>query len=80
MVAPDPATPGTIVTVTAADGSIQEREIRAGSSYLSSADPRAHFGIGAADQVSEVAVRWPDGAETLLAEVDGDQILEVSPD
>ncbi len=33
----------------------------AGGSFLSSNDPRAHFGLGAADGVEWVEVRWPDG-------------------
>ena len=36
------------------------REIKAGSSYCSSSDPRLHVGIGAAG-AAEVAVRWPGG-------------------
>ncbi|MFQ5461262.1 MAG: CRTAC1 family protein [Phycisphaerae bacterium] len=30
--------------------------------YLSSNDPRVHFGLAARDRVDEVAVTWPDGA------------------
>ena len=60
-----------------ADGSRQERQIQAGSSYLSSEDPRTHFGLGAQDRVSEVIVRWPNGTERILTEVDADQILEI---
>ena len=36
------------------------REIKAGSSYGSSSDPRLHVGIGATG-AAEVAVRWPGG-------------------
>ena len=78
-VSPDPATPGTIVTVTMADGSRQEREIMSGSSYLSSADPRAHFGLGAGADVSEVVVRWPGGAEQVITSVAADQNLRMTP-
>jgi hypothetical protein len=34
-----------------------------GSSYLSSSDPRVHFGLGPADAVEGVEVLWPDGTE-----------------
>ena len=35
------------------------------SSYLSSNDPRVHFGLGKADRVDSIQVKWPDGtAET----------------
>jgi hypothetical protein len=32
-----------------------------GSSFLSSNDPRVHFGIGSANTVDSVSVRWPGG-------------------
>jgi hypothetical protein len=79
VVAPDPATPGTVVSVTTADGTTVERELIAGSSYLSSEDPRAHMGLGEED-VATVQVSWPDGRQTVLADVDADQILTVEPE
>jgi hypothetical protein len=33
-----------------------------GQGYLSSHDPRAHFGLGPAARVNGIEVRWPDGA------------------
>ena len=79
VVAADPPTPGTIVSVTTADGTTLERELIAGSSYLSSEDPRAHFGLGE-ESLATVRVTWPDGGEAVLADVDADQILTVEPD
>jgi hypothetical protein len=35
--------------------------INPGQSYLSSGDPRAHFGLGAVDHIDEIRVDWPDG-------------------
>jgi len=37
------------------------RCIESSSSYLSSSDPRAHFGLGAIERVDSIEVRWPDG-------------------
>ena len=34
-----------------------------GGSFLSANDPRLHFGIGRADRVDSVVVRWPSGLE-----------------
>ncbi len=41
------------------------RLINPASSYLCSNDVRAHFGLGSAEHVDEIEIRWPDGsAET----------------
>ena len=51
---------GAVITVTA--GKRQwTRLIQPGSSYLCSNDPRAHFGLGAAESVDAIHVAWPDG-------------------
>ena len=39
----------------------QVREVKAGDSYLSSSDPRVHFGLGTAASISRVTIRWPSG-------------------
>ena len=55
-----PFSPGAEVTAYDSSGRAQTREIQAGSSYLSSEDPRAHFGFGSATP-TRVTVRYPDG-------------------
>ena len=69
--------PGAEVTVTLSDGRKLRRELQAGSSYLSSEDPRLHFGLGDAGSVPEVRVRWPGGEETVLENVEANQLVEV---
>jgi hypothetical protein len=76
-VALEGAPPGAEVTVTLAGGRELRRELAAGGSYLSSEDPRLHFGLGEASAVREVRVRWPAGEETVLQDVEANQILEV---
>lgn len=76
---PTPA-PGAQVTVVLADGTELRREIMAGSSYLSSEDPRAHFGLGTADGVVRVRVSWPDGSVTERDGVEVNQIVQVERD
>ena len=39
-------------------------------SYLASNDPRVHFGLGDADAVTSLEVRWPDGSDELFT-IDG---------
>jgi hypothetical protein len=55
------------------------REVQAGSSYVSSEDPRAHFGLGRAAKVSVLTVRFPNGAERTLRDLAADRILTVAP-
>jgi enediyne biosynthesis protein E4 len=51
---------GARVRVTAG-GRTQISEVRSGGSYLSQNDRRAHFGLGDADRVEQVQIRWPSG-------------------
>jgi hypothetical protein len=55
---------GATVKVTAG-GRTQRRDIASGDSYLSSHDPRLHFGLGGAATVESIDVRWPDGSHTV---------------
>jgi hypothetical protein len=67
--------PGGIVTALLPDGRRLVREIHAGSSYLSSEDPRVHFGLGSATMVTRLTVRYPGGKTTQLTGVAGDRIV-----
>ena len=71
--------PGAVVTVVLPDGRRLVREVLAGSSYLSSEDPRVHFGLGDATKVKELRVRFPGGNETRRAGVAVDRIVVVGP-
>ena len=72
--------PGAVVTAVLPDGRRLLCETHAGSSYLSSEDPRCHFGLGNANKVAELIVRWPDGHENRLKNVSINQFLEISKD
>lgn len=61
--------PGARVTAVLPDGRRLVREVQAGSSYLSSEDPRVHLGLGQVTKVTELIVRFPSGRETRLAGV-----------
>jgi hypothetical protein len=69
--------PGARVTAVLADGRRLVREVQAGSSYLSSEDPRVHFGLGQATSVTELVVRFPSGRETRLAGVGANRLVTV---
>ena len=63
--------------VTVSDGARhQVRERQSGGSYLSSHDPRLHFGLGAVASV-DVSVRWPDGSVQTFAGVAANQVLRL---
>jgi Na+-translocating ferredoxin:NAD+ oxidoreductase RnfD subunit len=65
--------PGTVVTAFLPDGRRLVEVARAGSSYLSSEDPRLHFGLGKETRVDELVVRYPDGRATRLHDVAADR-------
>jgi hypothetical protein len=51
---------GATVYVTA-NGMKQRGDVLSGGSYLSSNDPRPHFGLGLATTVDAIEVHWPSG-------------------
>jgi len=57
---------GARVTLTAG-GRRQTRWVLGATSYLSHQDVRAHFGLGAADKLDSLVVRWPGGKEETIA-------------
>ena len=65
--------------MTLPDGRRLVREARAGSSYLSSEDPRLHFGLGDATEVRDVVVRYPGGQVTRLRDVAADRLVTAPP-
>ena len=69
--------PGAEVTAVVPNGRKLRREVQAGGSYLSSEDPRLHFGLGTAQRLSELIVRWPGGGETRLTDVAADRLVVV---
>lgn len=51
--------------------------MRSGESYQSTHDLRAHFGLGSAEVVRALSVRWPRGLAQRLTEVPADRLLVV---
>ncbi len=70
---------GAVLTATLPDGRKLVQELHDGSSYLSSADPRAHFGLGSETKVGKLTIRWPDGRVSQLANLAADRIVTVTP-
>ncbi|MSR75915.1 MAG: CRTAC1 family protein [Planctomycetes bacterium] len=55
---------GTLVTLTDSSGIVRVRQRSWGGGFLSTSDPRLHFGLGAAKGACNARVTWPDGAST----------------
>ena len=58
-------------------GQTQHAEVQSGGSYLSHNDLRLHFGLGKAERVDRLEVRWPSGAVQVLSDIAADQVLTV---
>jgi hypothetical protein len=67
---------GTTVRVTTG-GRTQSRDVASGDSYMSTHDPRAHFGLGDAETVDRVEVRWPDGTTSVRENLAARRILRI---
>jgi hypothetical protein len=52
-------------------------EVRSGGSYISQNDLRVHFGIGKAEKVELLEIRWPSGAVDTLKDVTPNQMIVV---
>ena len=69
--------PGALVTAELPNGKTMVDELHAGSSYLSSEDPRAHFGLGNATSVQLLTIHYPGGKITRLRNVRANRIVTV---
>jgi hypothetical protein len=67
---------GGTVTVKV-NGLAMSQPVVAVNGYLTSSDPRPHFGLGLADKAESVEIVWPDGKTQLLTNVKANQILQV---
>jgi hypothetical protein len=64
---------GARVTVQAG-GKRRVAWVNPASSYASSSDPRAHFGLGPNQRVEAIEVLWPDGANEVFPPTAADQV------
>ena len=52
-------------------------EVRSGGGYFSQNDLRVHFGLGKAEQVSLLEIRWPSGQVDTLKDIQSNQVIYV---
>ena len=71
--------PGATVTAVLPGGRRLVREVHAGSSYLSSEDPRVHFGLGKATGLTRLVVRYPGDRVRTLHGVAANHVVHIEP-
>ena len=67
---------GARVSVTTSH-MMQIDEVHGGGSYLSTSDPRLHFGLGSDTTMSKIEVRWPSGLKQEFTDIPADAIYEI---
>jgi enediyne biosynthesis protein E4 len=68
---------GATVYLTAS-GMKQRADVLSGGSYLSTSDPRPHFGLGQAAKIDDIEVHWPSGAVEHFAAPSVDRIMTIT--
>jgi enediyne biosynthesis protein E4 len=58
-------------------GRQQTRQVKGGTSYLSTSDRRVFFGLGSSDMVDELTVYWPSGTVQKFEHVSPNQFLTI---
>jgi enediyne biosynthesis protein E4 len=61
-----------------ANGTRQRQDIISGGSYVSTNDPRLHFGLGDATDAGTVEIHWPSGAKEVIKLPAIDRIFTIS--
>jgi enediyne biosynthesis protein E4 len=64
------------VKITTARG-VQYNHATTAVGFNSSSDKRVHFGLGDANLVHEIELKWPSGTRQVLTNVNADQVLTV---
>ncbi|HSZ16613.1 MAG TPA: CRTAC1 family protein [Terracidiphilus sp.] len=68
---------GATVYLTA-NGMKQRQDVLSGGSYLSTNDPRPHFGLGQATHIEDIEVHWPSGKVEHFTVPGVDQIVTIT--
>ncbi len=67
---------GAVIKVVTSTGP-QWETVTTSVGYLSSSDPRAHFGLGKDSTVKTMEIRWPSGIVQTLSNVAGDRYVTI---
>ena len=66
---------GARVEVTVAGGAKLWQIVKTGSSYASQSELPLTFGLGAADKIQDIRVRWPGGRVDTAGSLDADRLV-----
>ncbi|WP_111611431.1 VCBS repeat-containing protein [Algoriphagus yeomjeoni] len=70
---------GTKITAYTADKKLFQ-EYQPVKGYMSSVDPRLHFGLGSVEKLDSLEIIWPDGKTQIIRDVQTNQVLKLSPE
>ena len=59
------------------EGVVHVEQAKGGTSYMSSSDPRLHFGLGRRTKIESLTITWPSGQVDKLTDVPIDKIIAV---
>ncbi len=68
---------GAKVTVYLPGGTILYKEQNPVKGYMSSMDPKMHFGLGKAIYIDSIVINWPDGKSSSLKGIEANQVITV---
>lgn len=67
---------GAVVELTTSHGT-QWATVTTSSGYLSSSDPRVHFGLGESPKATCVKIQWPSGIIQTMTDIPGDRQIQI---
>lgn len=65
------------VVVLEAGGLLQTRQVTAGSGYASQQSRRLYFGLGEAESIDRISIRWPGGGEWQAKDLAPNRLLRL---
>jgi hypothetical protein len=68
---------GAKIKLTTPSGRTLYNHVTVSVGFISSSDPRVHFGLGEEAKAAVVEIRWPSGVVQKLADVGADRVLDV---
>lgn len=68
---------GARVEVQVGDKTMSRWMVAGGTSFVTSAPPEVHFGLGEHEVVDKLEVRWPDGSRSIVEDIEARQRVTV---